>query len=368
MFLAPVLIGAVVIPPAEAGEWPLFRGDAQLTGVAKETLPAVLEPLWTTRAGSGIESSAVVSDGTVYIGSLDGDLYALDLGSGTEKWRYRAADEIKSSPSVFDGLVYFGDESGAFHAVDATTGVKKWVFEAGAGIVSSANFADGHVLFGSYDNHLYSLVASDGSLAWRLETEGYVHATPAVLERSGEAAVVSAGCDGILRIVGVRSGEQIGQVALGGYVASSPAILGTRAYLGTFENQVLAVDLAAGKILWTYEPTDRSFPFYSSAAIRSDVVVVGGRDKRVHALHPQTGESLWTFPAGSRVDASPVIAGDRAYVGTLGGAIYALDLSSGRPVWQFETGSGIVASPSIVSGRLLIGTSDGTLYCFGAKP
>jgi len=96
-------------------------------------------------------------------------------------------------------------------------------------------------------------------------------------------------------------------------------------------------------------------------------VVVGGRDKTVHALDPKTGEARWTFAARGKVDASPVIAGDRVYVASSSGEILALAIESGEPKWSFDTGSPILASPSIASGRLLIGTVDGQLYCFGTK-
>src|SRR3990172_13410373 len=102
----------LVCARAHAADWPIFRGNSQLTGVATESLPQRLESLWTFQAGSGIESTAAISNGIVYVGSLDGYLYAVDLQSGKLKWKYQATDEIKSSPSVYRGTVYFGDEKG----------------------------------------------------------------------------------------------------------------------------------------------------------------------------------------------------------------------------------------------------------------
>ena len=53
----------------------------------------------------------------------------------------------------------------------------------------------------------------------------------------------------------------------GAYTGASPAILDGRAYYGTYENEVLAVDLKARKIVWSYRHPERNFPFYSSAAL-----------------------------------------------------------------------------------------------------
>ena len=42
-----------------------------------------------------------------------------------------------------------------------------------------------------------------------------------------------------------------------------------RAYYGTYENEVLGVDLKAKKIVWRYKHPERNFPFYSSSAALS---------------------------------------------------------------------------------------------------
>jgi eukaryotic-like serine/threonine-protein kinase len=261
-------------------------------------------------------------------------------------------------------VVYVGDEKGTLHAIDAATGTRRWVFHAEAGIVSSPNLAGGKLVFGSYDNFLYCL-GLDGKLAWKLETGGYVHATPAVATFKGKPAAIVAGCDAQLRIVRIEDGVEMGHVQLGGYVGASPAVRGGRAYVGNFESQVHAIDLEAGKVAWTYSDPERQFPFYASPALKDDLLVVGGRDKQVHALRPGTGKRVWVVPTRGRVDASPVFSGDRIFVGVTTGDLLALDAATGKTLWQFETGSAITASPAIAAGRLVIGNADGAVLCFG---
>jgi len=348
---------------SSAADWPSFRGNPQLTGVATDSLPENLELLWTFAAEDSIESTAAISDGVAYVGSLDGNLYAVDLQTGTQKWTYKASDEIKSSPSVYENAVYIGDEAGDFHCVSTQTGQQNWIFHADAGIISSATFVGNRVLFGSYDQFLYCLSTKDGTLLWKYETEGYVHGTPSI---AGDTVVIS-GCDSYLRLINVNSGVQESQIDLGDYVAASAAIMNNRVYVGTFGNRVLSLDLATEQIRWQYEHPQRQFPFYASAAVTEDAVIVGGRDKMVHALNPETGEPLWTFPTRAKVDSSPVIVGTRVFFGTSGGVIYGLNIASGEVVWQFDTGSSIVASPSVGAGKLVIGSEDGALYCFAER-
>ena len=363
IFLSYILIHPIGHGQASADDWLSFRGNPQLTGVAKAELPENLELLWTFETEDAIESTAAIAAGIVYVGTLDGYLYAVNLEDGLLKWKYQVSGEIKSSPAVFNDMVYFGDGMGVFHAVEVQTGEPRWTFETEAEIISSANVAQDRLLFGSYDQFLYCLSAKDGSLVWKFETEGYVHGTPAIVN----GAVVISGCDGYLRIINITDGMERQRIALGDYVAASPAILNSRAYAGTFGNQVLCAELASTEILWGYEHPERHFPFYASAAVTATIVVIGGRDKMVHALNPQTGQPLWTYPAKSRVDSSPVIVGERVFFGTVGGELVGLNLNSGEKVWEFVIGAAVIASPSVVAGKLVIGADDGRIYCFGER-
>lgn len=372
-------------------DWTSFRGNPQLTGVANAQLPEKLELLWTFKAGDMIESTAAIVDNVVYLAALDGVLYAIDAQNGKSMWTYNTESSIKSSPSYQNGVIYFGDGDGIFHAVDIATRKMKWQFTTEGEIISSANFLDDKVLFGSYDGFLYCLNSNSGDLIWKYETEGYVHGTPAVWSQPDDGTnseqnyAIVTGCDSYLRVINIHDGTQTQQVDLGAYVGASPAISNLtnfnvaadtpaavgnnswRAFCGTYGNEVLGIDLTSGDITWQYENPDRQLPFFSSAAITKNIVVIGGRDKVVHALSPDKGEKIWTFTAKSRIESSPVIVGNRVFFGTTRGVFISLDITNGKKVWEFETASSIVASPSVADGKIYIGTEDGILYCFGEK-
>ncbi len=201
-----------------------------------------------------------------------------------------------------------------------------------------------------------------GKLAWKIQTENYVHGTPAV---AGGIAYI-AGCDEIFRAIRIADGKELYTLQIGAYTGGSVALVGERAYFGTFSNEVLGVDLTARKVLWRYQHPERQFPFYSSAAVSAGKVVIGGRDKFIHALETTTGKAAWTFTTRARVESSPAIAGSRIYVGSNDGRFYVLDLASGKPLWEYEAGSPMSASPALGGGRVVVGTNDGTVICFGA--
>ncbi|MCB1044100.1 MAG: PQQ-binding-like beta-propeller repeat protein [Acidobacteria bacterium] len=344
-----------------AFDWPMFRGNGQLTGYTNESVPVPTELLWSAKVTEGCESSAAIVAGTVYVGDLNGDLSAFRLSDGALVWNFESGAEIKSSPTVTDGLVVFGNEDGFLHAVNVDTGTLAWKYESEGGIVSSVNAMDGRLIFGSYDNRCYA-VSKEGHALWQLETDGYVHATPALF---GELAVFG-GCDGLVHVVATQNGASEFSQPVGGYVAASTCISGSIAVIPHFENGVLALDLNTRKTLWSID--DGQFPFYASSATNGEQVIIAGRDKQVRALNLIDGKPLWTYDARAKVDASPVIAGDVVWIATTRGEIVALQLGNGSLVWSFQGGDGFVASPAVSEQRLVIGTHSGDILCFGAKP
>jgi outer membrane protein assembly factor BamB len=173
-----------------------------------------------------------------------------------------------------------------------------------------------------------------------------------------------AGCDEMFRAIRISDGKEMFTVSSGSYTGASPALRLGNAYYGTFDNEVLGVSLTQHKIMWRYQHPTRKFPFYSSAAVTQDRVVVGGRDKMVHGLN-LAGKNVWTFATRARVESSPAIAGGKVFVGSNDGRFYVLSLSNGNKLWEFTAGAPLSASPAIANGRIVIGSQDGKLYCFG---
>ena len=346
----------------QAADWFMFRGTPALTGVTTAPLPKTLKLRWSFQAKDSIESSAAIAGGTVFVGSMDSSLYAINLATGKQIWRHATADPIQeSSPCVYKDLVYVGDLNGTLHAVDAATGKARWTFKADGEIKSSPNCYLDRVYFGSYDQNLYCLSAATGALIWKYSAEGPIHCTPAI----DNGRVYVSGCDETFRAIDAATGKQIYSFPLGAYTGASVALFENRAYVGTFGNEVLGLDLQQRAVEWIYRHPTRSFPYYSSAAVTNDRVIIGGRDKIVHCLHRLSGKEIWSFTTRARVESSPLVTENRVFIGSNDGLLYELDLVSGKKIWDFTAGAPLSASPAVAQGSLVIGSQDGMLYCFG---
>ena len=346
--------------PVEA--WPHFRGTAHLTGVSASAPPAQLKELWSFEAGDAIESSPAIADGSVYVGVASGELVSLRLDTGAVRWRYKVNVGVgESSPAVAGDRVFIGDLSGVLHAVTVADGRAAWTAKTSGEIKSSPIVVGDRVLIGSYDGSLYAFSTANGAVLWTLKTENYVHGTPAVVD----GIAYFAGCDETFHAVRVADGREVFTAPIGSYVGASIALDGERAYFGTFDNEVLGFDLKSRKVVWRYSDPQRHFPFYSSAALSDGMVILGGRDKQVHAIDALTGKRRWAFAARARIDSSPAIAAGRVYVGSGDGRLYVLDLKTGAKVFEFDLAGPVSASPALASGRVVVGSQDGRVVCLG---
>ena len=86
--------------------------------------------LWEFETGDAVSSPAIGSDGTVYVGSADNKLYAINGKSGDKLWEFETGSQVNSSPAIgSDGTVYVGSWDNKLYAINGKSGVKLWEFE-----------------------------------------------------------------------------------------------------------------------------------------------------------------------------------------------------------------------------------------------
>lgn len=217
-FLSALAIVALALAaPAGAADWPTVGQNLQRTAFTADCPEPPYAPQWV-RADLHTENivcwaEPIVADGRVYIGTGEGNIYALDRADGRTLWRTNLGSAVMhsvayhegkiftgvqgdltgaavvaldaatgqvawrsetpaggfwSSPAVYDGLVLMGDRRGVFYAFDAETGRIRWQFQAGGPILTTAAVSEqGRVFFGAEDMVAYCLDAADGELLWQ---------------------------------------------------------------------------------------------------------------------------------------------------------------------------------------------------------
>jgi len=305
----------------------MFRGAPQHTGVyAGSGVPQFTKIKWQFHSDGQILSSPAIANGTLYVGSSDHFLYALDLAAGTLKWKFKTESRITSSPAVSGGLVYFGSFDSNFYAVEAATGKEKWRFKTGEdpeihnqqGIQSSAAVADGVVFFGCRDSNFYAVDAATGKQRWSFSNKGsWVIATPAVLDGK---VYFGTSDTGLFRGLDAKSGADLFSVDFKHWpMFSSPAVAGDLAYIGSHLGKLYAINLKTQKLAWTFE-TENS---------------------------RKNGGSF------TKADGTP------NYEGVFSDFFYD-DMVAG--VQQMMSVGAILSSPVVSNGTIYVGSADGNVY------
>jgi eukaryotic-like serine/threonine-protein kinase len=272
-------------------------------------------------------SSPAVWNGTVYFGSGDGNVYALDAGTGTVKWKFQTGDVVHASPAIADGTLFIGSWDSFFYALDASTGKEKWRFKTGedheisnqVGIQSSAAVTDGIVYFGCRDSNLYALDAATGEKKWIFNNKGsWVITSPA----AQNGTVYFATSDSAMfYALDAKSGAPVFSLKFKWAMFSSPAIAANMLYMGTHEGKLIAINLKTQKPAWEFQ-TDGS---------RTNGLTLTKPDGTPNYDVAFTEDFYDDMVAGvSKMQAtgailsSPVVTGNVIYVGSTDGYLYAL--------------------------------------------
>jgi outer membrane protein assembly factor BamB len=347
---------AVLCSSAFAQDASMFRGNPRHNGIYDAAgVPQFTRVEWKFHTNGFVLSSPAISAGVLYVGSTDGNLYALDVKSGKQKWKFPAGVRITSSPAVAGGLVYFESYSGNFIALDIANGQVKWKFQtdgehrfiaknihggmpAGEAdpdpfdvYLSSPTIAHGVVYFGSGDGNIYALDAASGTLKWKHPTGDVVHASPAVAN-------------------------------------------GT-VFVGSWDSYFYALDAATGAGKWRFKTGEdpkvhNQVGIQSSAAVVDGVVYFGCRDSNLYAVDAQTGRQKWAFNnKGSWVIGSPAVREGKVYFATSDtGMFYEVDAKTGSAVFSLNYQHWpLFSSPAVAGNMVYIGSHEGKLMAIDLK-
>lgn len=310
------------------------------TAVSSSTPKPDITVRWTFQTNGAIWGSPAISGSAAYTGSDDGNLYALNLQSGTLKWKFPTGGIIRAQPAVVNGLVYFASDDGYLYAVKEN-GELSWRTdignltarevreEIGAGpdptkydfMQSSPVVTDYQVFIGSANGNMYALDADTGIIQWTAPTGDKVRATPRL------AADVL--------------------------------------YVGSWDKSTYAFDPSTGKLLWT---TPLGGAVQTTALAADGLVFTASRKASVVALDALTGKQHWEFDYGRNmwVESSPVFQNGILYIGSSGNRyVLGLDPQSGKPVTFYFSTAFHWSTPLVFNDTVFVG---GTCYINASDP
>ncbi len=337
------------------------RSDDARTGVYRSHL--LRSPRWWRVTTDGTLTSApVIHEGRVYVSSWEsGSLFSLDEKSGRVLWKFTAGADLPFSPSVLNGTVYIGSVDGHLYALKATDGSLLWRFAAQNRIaITSHPYVYGNSIYiSSRDHTLYAIYPDSGKKRWHFTSGGMIESSPVGFKGS----LFFGSFDGKLYKISAKNGKKVWEFATKGPILSSPAIVNGTVYIGSQDGFLYAVDAQTKRLAWK---TKLNGPIDATPSLSGNTVFVATRSDSIYAVDRNNGTVLWKKSVSTGPHAGFAVDGRLAYFGSQDGILYALDARAGNEKWRYDTGRPITAAPSI-AGKSVYVTSDRYVYVLNKR-
>lgn len=152
-------------------------------------------------------------------------------------------------------------------------------------------------------------------------------------------------------------------------ITSSPVVAGGRAFVGSDDGLLYAVNLGDGSLAWKFQTEDA---IEAPPMFLDGVVYVGSADYRLYAVDAQSGEQRWRFEADEKI-----LSGVNWFrtpdgrtnivFGCYDNILYCLDAATGAVVWKYETDNYVNGTAAIEGERIVFGGCDAVLHVVNAK-
>jgi outer membrane protein assembly factor BamB len=416
---AAVAGGSPAAPNAgkSVADWASFHRTTNLDGWASNSSittanAASLGVRWAANVyGAVVDSPMVAYNATLkervaYVGTVTGDLVAVDMANGQIVWSVYLGSEIRTSPLVASGYVWVSTyNSPKIYKVDAATGVVSCTVASarqiqGTPVAATPPGGVPSVYFPAGDTEtargpLTAVQQSNCAVEWRFTgyrtRSGEWDPLDYSVDASGDPLILfgTADTDSTVYAVNAVTGKLVWDYAVenpppntydigAGVTTTAPGVNGFAdgmAYIESKYGIMYALDLTTGKLVWSvaYAKEINAIGRNISTPALSGQNLVLGDENGLVDLNPTTGKVVWhnEDPASIGVDSSPAIAGPSgkqvATFGDLSGGFEVDSLATGAKLYHYQTSGYIASSPAVSGGNILIGSSGGFLYDFAAN-
>lgn len=348
------------------------------TGASASNIPRKPSLLWVTEVGPSV-SSPIFGDGTIYVSTITGRIFALNPSKKQIKWHLNVGSPLVSSPllhnsilvaATYDSWIKDASFTGKNFVLgmNIDDGKQIWGYEIPGAVFSSPCLVDDAIIVvGSMNNGIYALEGYNGNVRWKFETGGEVWSSPSY---NGNEIFIGSD-DGFLYCLDI-DGKLHWKTKLNGKIRSSSPCLSfdegqsPSVYIGTYNGGMFCLNQSTGMIRWSKQIPK---PVMASPATIKDKVFFAASDKRIYCFQVKDGSRIWDFETGDKIWSSPSLSeyAGVMFFGSLDSHIYGIDINTGRQTWKFPTMSIVDSSAAIACNMMLIGSRDGLLYVFGSE-
>jgi outer membrane protein assembly factor BamB len=378
-------------------DWLIYRGKGG-TGNTETSIQPPLGVKWKLllqekeNRRESFNPPAVFGN-SLYFGSADGNLYALDINSGYMEWVFRTAGPINSVPTADKDAVYIGSSDGFVYALERKSGELLWSFATESAVNSTVVLSDERVFAISDADALYCLNRATGALLWSLPNPIWLRNSFQIHQDTVYFSPGPPAFPHTLAVYDTDKHEYTWHVDTDIDIFnwySFPAIKGDRLFYaaagvvnGIWEYRFSCLDRNTGIPLWqkgataymdsrldvneAFRKSTEQLDYLAPALYKNRVYFAAG-DMKLRVYHGRTGELVWDRDFEQPLSGAPLIGGSRLFIGLeevaewgLPGQIVCLSAENGRELWRMEIEGSLLSAP-VISGKWLIFGTDRNLF------
>lgn len=290
-------------------------------------------------------SGGTVSNGTLYVGSLEGRLAAVNLTDNSRQW----AEPLKAV--VASGL--FGCAPSGGGCGGGTSRVAIY----GTPVVS-----DNIVYIAGYNGKIIAYNTNNLATRWVFPREGNLQPFVGALVLAQNKLFI--GCsDGWVYALDAATGDKLAEFKTGDKIWGTPAVDGDTLYIGSFDKKLYALSTTDLSPKWD-KPFETEGSIIATPLVYNGTVYIGSFDRNLYAVNAADGTPKWKHPytANNWFWAQPAVINDIIYAGCLDGFIYALKADTGVKITEFDLKNPVASQPVVVDDLIIFASQNGVVY------
>ena len=286
---------------------------------------------WENDLNFSLSSGVGKGFGSLFVTSIDGDIFSLDINNGNLNWSSKIGGESLSVPSSNGDIVAVQTSNGKITAINLKDGKFRWEYisvlpSLSLRGTSSPIFDDGNLYVGFANGNLAKIEPRSGVIQWEIPV------------------TISKGSSEIERIIDIDS---------------KPLVSSGLAFATSYQGDVSAINSLNGRVIWRNNFSSTK----DILEIERNIYLVD-EDSEVQAFSGLTGISLWRIKDYRlRNLTSPQRLNNYIIVGDFEGYLHFLDTSSGSTIGRYRVSrSGILSLKTYKNSIVCLDTSGRLTY------
>ena len=339
--------GSVVAAPRTDGHL-LFFGSTNHIFYAIDT---ECKLQWKRATGGSLAGGAEVVGDTVYVGSHDGHVYALQADNGAIRWMFPAApvahvapapapvtpptpEEARASLRAMRARWRYARRHRGENVIEAMSAMPEpravasapppaptSIYTAKSFGTSAVVVVDGIVYAGNADHKLYALDASTGAVRWQFTADDAVSTAPLLVND----IIYFGTASGDVYAIDRQSHTQVWKTSVSGAVTSAPRLFNETVVVATAGRHLVGLDTTTGKAKWDFATPGvvHHPPVMYQGVLLASGGLGGGN---VFGVRMQNSEAVWQVPVRGDTESTLAVSEQHLYVLTGSGGVTAFDL------------------------------------------